>query len=205
MTEAFCGCRGPVVDNLVPLLEARRAHESNQIGHTGEKSSCKWPLKPNNKKPMDKNLEKVKLLARDLRDGKQFPRSPRQTLAGYVLAARAVDKCRAVLLGWEGEYHSNCPLDQRWLKFAEIDYDEFRSFVATGATDDEIVAWIGEHAKKRPRAEIIAWNNKERDLHLSDLPLELQEFMEDYIQQFVPRNRVVHHWFDVYDLEEERI
>ena len=33
----------------------------------------------------------------------------------------------------------------------------------------------------------------------------LQEYMEDYIQQFIPRNRVVHHWFDVYDLEEERI
>ena len=49
------------------------------------------------------------------------------------------------------------------------------------------------------------WNNKERDLHLSDLPLELQEYMEDYIQQFIPRNRVVHHWFDVYDLEEERL
>jgi hypothetical protein len=154
---------------------------------------------------LDKNLEKVKLLACDLRDSKEFPRSPRQTLAGYVLAARAVDKCRAVLVGWEGEYHSNCPLDQRWLKFAEIDYDDFRSFVATGATDDEIAEWIGEHAKKRPRGEIIAWNNKERDLHLSDLPLELQEYMEDYIQQFIPRNRVVHHWFDVYDLEEERI
>ena len=85
---------------------------------------------------MTKDLEKVKLLACDLRGSKQFPRSPRQTLAGYVLAARAVDKCRAVLIGWEGEYHSNCPLDQRWLKFAEIDYDDFRSFVATGATDD---------------------------------------------------------------------
>src|SRR5437867_3376351 len=71
---------------------------------------------------MKENLEKVKLLARDLRDGKEFPRSPRKTLAGYVLAARAVDKCRAVLIGWEGEYHSNCPLDQVWLKFAEIDY-----------------------------------------------------------------------------------
>ena len=47
--------------------------------------------------------------------------------------------------------------------------------------------------------------NRERDLHLSDLPLELQEYMKDYIQQFIPRNRVVHHWFDVYDLEEERI
>src|SRR6266516_5827949 len=126
---------------------------------------------------MNKNLEKVKLLARDLRGGKQFPRSPRETLGGYVLAARAVDKCRAVLVGLKGEYHSNCPLDQRWLKFAEIDYDAFRSFVATGATDEEIAAWIGEQARTRARADIIIWNNKERDLHLSDLPPELQEFM----------------------------
>jgi len=151
------------------------------------------------------NLEKVKLLARDLRDGKQYPRSPRETLGGYVLAARAVDKCRAVLAGCEGEYHSNCPLDQRWLKFAEIDYAAFKAFVASGATDDEIATWIGQNARKRPNAEIIAWNNKERDLRLSELPLELQEYMEDYIPKAIPRNRVVYHWFDVYDLEEERI
>jgi len=157
------------------------------------------------KQNMTENLKKVKLLARDLRDGKQFPRSPRATLAGYVLAARAVDKCRAVLVDWQGEYHSNCPLDQRWLNFAEIDYGNFRSLVATGATDDEIAEWIELNAKKRPRAEIVAWNNKERDLRLSDLPHELQEYMENYIHQYVPRNRVVYHWFDVYDLEEQRI
>jgi hypothetical protein len=154
---------------------------------------------------MSEDIEKVKLLARDLRDGKQYPRSPRETLAGYLLAARAVDKCRAVLVGWEGEYHSNCPLDQRWLKFVEIDYDAFRSFVGTGATDDEITAWISEHARKRPRAGIIGWNNQQRDVRLSDLPPETQEYMEDYIQKFIPRNRVVYHWFDVYDLEEERL
>jgi len=154
---------------------------------------------------MKSNLEKMKLLSRDLRDGKEYPRSPRETLDGYVLAARAVDKCRAVLAGWQGEYHSNCPLDQRWLKFAEIDYDAFKSFLATAATDDEIAAWIGQHAKKRSRAEIIAWNNKERDLRLSDLPPETQEYMEDYIAKFVPRNRVVYHWFDAYDLVEERL
>jgi hypothetical protein len=151
------------------------------------------------------NLEKVRLLARDLRDGKEFPRSPRETIADYVLAARAVDKCRAVLVGWEGEYHSNCPVDQRWLQFAEIDYDAFRAFVATGATDDELVAWIGENAKPRSRAEIIAWSNQLRDTRLSDLPLETQVYMEDYIRKYVPRNRVVYHWFDVYDLEEQRI
>jgi hypothetical protein len=154
---------------------------------------------------MNENLEQVKLLARDLRDGKEFPRSPRETLAGYVLAARAVDKCRAVLVGWGGEYHSNCPLDVKWLTFAEIDYAELRAFVASGATDDEIAVWIGEHAKKRSRSEIIIWNNKLRDQRLSDLSPETQEYMEDYIKKFVPRNRVVYHWFDVFDIEEERI
>lgn len=87
---------------------------------------------------MKENLEKVTLLARDLRNGKQFPRSPRETLGGYVLAARAVEKCRAVLVGRQGEYHSNCPLDQTWLKFAEIDYNAYRAFVSTRATDDEV-------------------------------------------------------------------
>ena len=118
---------------------------------------------------MKENLEKVKLLACDLRNGKEFPRSPRETLGGYVLAARALDKCRAVLAGWQGEYHSNCPLDQTWLKFAEIDYAAYRSFVATGATDDEVSAWVGEQAKKRSRAEVIVWNNQLRDQRLSDL------------------------------------
>jgi hypothetical protein len=154
---------------------------------------------------MKDNLETVELLARDLRNGKEFPRSPRETLGGYVLAARAVDKCRSVLVGWQGEYHSNCPLDKRWLKFAEIDYQVFRAFVATGATDAEVATWIGEQAKKRSRADIVVWNNKERDLRLSDLSPELQESMEDYIASFLPRHRVVYHWFDVYDLEEQRL
>ena len=154
---------------------------------------------------MKKNLEKTKLLSRDLREGKQYPRSPRETLAGYVLAARALDKCRASLVKWQGEYHANCPLDQMWLKFAEIEFEDFKAIVATGASDDAVAAWISKRAKKRPRAEIIAWNNKQREMRLSDLPAELQEYMEDYIPKFIPRNRAVYRFFDVYDLEEERM
>ena len=154
---------------------------------------------------MKKNLEKLKLLSRDLRDGKQYPRSPRETLGGYVIAARALDKCRAVLAGRQGEYHSNCPLDQIWLKFVEIDFNAFKALVATGATDEAVEAWIGKQAKKRSRAEVIAWNNKQRELRLSELPAELQEYMEDYVARFIPRNRVVYRFFDVYDLEEERL
>ncbi len=151
------------------------------------------------------NLEKVKLLARDMRDDKEFPRSPRETLGGYVLAARALDKCRSALVGLEGEYHSNCPVDKRWLDFAEIEYDAFRQFVATGATDDEVAEWISKNANPRPRQKIVVWNNQQRDARISDLPVETQVYMEDYIAKYIPRNRVVYHWFDVYDIEEERM
>lgn len=116
---------------------------------------------------MKEDLDTVKLLARDLRDDKESPRSPREKLGGYALAARALDKCRAALVGWQGEYFSNCPLDQRWLKFAELKYNAFRTFVATGTTDDQVAGWIGEHAKKRPQAEITAWNDREGSVRLS--------------------------------------
>jgi hypothetical protein len=116
---------------------------------------------------MKEDLQTVKSLARDLRDDKESPRKPRETLGGYALAARAVDKCRAVLVGWEGEYFSNCPLDQRWLSFAGIDYEAFKSFVATGATDEQIAEWIVEHAKKRPQSEIDLWNQREGAVRIS--------------------------------------
>jgi hypothetical protein len=147
--------------------------------------------------------DKIKLLAKDLI--KEFPRSPRELLAGYVIAARAVDKCRSVLAGTAGEYHSGCPVDAMFLDFAGISYDQFKDFVATGATDAEIADWIQKTAKQRPRIEIIRWNNELRAKRLCDLPDGIQEYMEDYIPQFVPKNRPVYVFFDVYDLEEERI
>lgn len=116
---------------------------------------------------MEQDMEKVKALARDLRDDKNCPRGPNVKLGGYALAARALDKCRAALVGWQGDYLTNCPLDQRWLKFVEIDYPSFRSYIATGARDDQVESWIGEHAKQRPPAEIEAWNKREGAVQLS--------------------------------------
>ena len=149
------------------------------------------------------NHPNLKLLAPDLT--KNYPRSPRETLAGYVIAARMLDKCRAVLAGTAGEYHFDCPLDNQFLGFAGIDAEQFKAFVATGATDVEVAGWIEQHSKVKDRAEIIVWNNKLRCTRLCDMPINLQEFLEGYIPQFVPKNRPVHVWFDVYDLEEGRI
>lgn len=146
---------------------------------------------------------KPKIPAKDLT--KEYPRSPRDTLAGYVIAARMLDKCRAVLAGTAGEYHFDCPLDNQFLGFAGIAANEFKAFVATGATDAEVAAWIEQHSKIKERPEIVAWNNKLRATRPCDMPIELQQFLEDYIPKFVPKHRPVYVWFDVYDLEEGRI
>lgn len=147
--------------------------------------------------------EKLPSLAKDL--SKDYPRSPRDLMGGFVIAGRMLDKCRAVLNGTNGPYHYNCPLDQRVLNFAGIDAQAFQDFVATGATDDEVDAWIKAHTTVTDRAEVVKWNNMMRDMRLSEMPIELQLYMEDYIPKYVPQGKIVYHWFDVYDYEEKRL
>lgn len=149
---------------------------------------------------MNKNLAS---LAPDLT--KTCPRSPRETLGGYVIAARALDKCRAVLAGTNGEYHFDCPLDRQFFDFTGIDSLAFQDFVATGTGDPEVAEWIIAHSKIKERSEIVVWNNKLRHTRPVDMPPEVQVFLEGYIAEFIPKGRPVYVWFDVYDLEEKRI
>ena len=151
------------------------------------------------------NTRTVTAWANDLT--KDYPRSPRETLGGYVIAARTLDKCRATLAGTAGEYHYDCPLDNFFFAFAEISAYDFKNFVASGASDEGVAEWIGQTAKERSRVEVIKWNNEWRYKRITDMPDAIQEFMEDYIPQFVPA-RIRHHidyFFDIYDAEERRI
>jgi hypothetical protein len=66
-----------------------------------------------------------------------------------MLAARCLDKCRASLVGWQGDYTYNCPMDQQFLAEAELDAQEFKDFVATGADDHEVEQWIQERARSK--------------------------------------------------------
>ena len=149
--------------------------------------------------------QRLQELAFDLRN--QPPRSPRVTLGGYVLAARILDKCRAGLIGQLGEYAYAGPnsLDFTFFDFTGITPAEFEAFVATGADDEAIAQWIGERTTGKSRADVVEWNNQMRDLRLSDVPVEIQVFMEDYIAKHCPSHRPVYHYFDIYDLEEGRL
>ena len=136
---------------------------------------------------------------------KDFPRSPRSTLAGYVIAGRTLDKCRAAIAGTLGEYHFDCPLDNVFFDFIGISAYDFKTFVATGATDEDVAIWIQQNSKVKEPREIIQWNNDYRYKRLSEMPIELQEFLEGYIPENIPANKIVNYWFDVYDIEEGRI
>ncbi len=89
------------------------------------------------------NSNQTQIKAKDLT--KEYPRSPRETLGGYVIAARVLDKCRSVIAGMQGEYHFDCPLDHYFLDYAGISAESFRCLVATGANDEEVAAWITTH------------------------------------------------------------
>lgn len=151
-----------------------------------------------------KNLEQVRALAKDLT--KTYPRSPREMLGGYVIGARCADKCRAFLLGINGEYNYwPCSLAALLFTFTGINPDQFKEIVATGATDEELGDWLKEHSKVQDRQAIIEWNNTMRDLRLSEMAPAVQAYIEDYIPKYVPSHRPVYTYFDVYDLEEQRL
>lgn len=87
------------------------------------------------------------------------PRSPRVRLGGYVHLPRLLDKARAHAAGKIGEYNWNCPLDQRFAAFADVDLAALLDAVKTGKSDCEMLAWLTENSKT-PRTpwEIAAWS-----------------------------------------------
>jgi hypothetical protein len=147
------------------------------------------------------NKQKLQSLARDLT--KKPPRSPREKLGGFVIAARMLDKARADLLGINGEYNFYpCGLGAYLWEFTGLDAPKFKEFVATGATDQEVDEWVRENATQKDPKTIIRWNNEMIGLRLCDLSEGVQEYFEEYIPTFCKPQSKVKFFFDVYDVEE---
>jgi len=148
----------------------------------------------NNKKPITKDLTK------------EFPSSPRDILGGYVILARCLDKCRSFLAGTNGDYNFwPCSLCAELETFTGIDHDDFKDFVSTQPTDDQVAKWVNAKSKVTQKNEIIRWNNKMRDMRISEMHDDMQGFLESYILENLPKHRPVYVWFDVFDLEEGKL
>jgi hypothetical protein len=89
----------------------------------------------------------------------EAPRSPRNRLGNYALIARAIDKGRAAIAGTVGEYHYACPLDQMLFEFKGVQAEEVKKLLASGATDEQVVAWFDSHGTPKTAEEIKAWSS----------------------------------------------
>jgi hypothetical protein len=98
------------------------------------------------------------IIARDLT--KQAPHSPRDRNHGFVIANRAVDKCRAHLAGTPGEYHYDCPLDNMLFTFKGITGEEFKTAVQSSKNYEEVGAWLQAHGTAKTAAEIKTWSDE---------------------------------------------
>lgn len=129
------------------------------------------------------------------------PRSPRTRLGGFVILPRMLDKGRATIIGKNGEFHYDCPLDAHLLKFAGIQAAALKEQLAAGKGDSEILAWITENSATKPLAnEIAAWSAWQDLRAPSDL--ESRRFFNDYHAKLAPHRADVATWFDLLDVDD---
>ncbi len=80
-----------------------------------------------------------------------YPRSPRETMCGWMHLPRFVDKIRLHLAGkLHADYQPNfCKgFDGLWLETAGVEAKEFIEVVRNSATDGEVCDWVLHHVKK---------------------------------------------------------
>ena len=100
---------------------------------------------------------KTPIIARDLT--KEAPHSPRNRTAGFAIASRAVDKCRASMAGTLGEYHYDCPLDNQLFSFKGITGDQFKSAVQAAKNYEDVGTWLLANGTVKTAPEIEDWSD----------------------------------------------
>ena len=80
-----------------------------------------------------------------------YPRSPRETMCGWMHLPRYVDKIRLHLAGkLHPDYQPNFGkgFDGRWLEAAGLKHEQFIEVVKNSVSDGEVCDWVRRNVKK---------------------------------------------------------
>jgi hypothetical protein len=80
-----------------------------------------------------------------------YPRSPRETMDGWMYLPRYLDKIRLHLAGkLHADYQENLGkgFDGMWLKCAGVTHEQMIDVVKKSITDGEVCDWVRKNAKK---------------------------------------------------------
>ena len=129
------------------------------------------------------------------------PRSPRTRLGGYVHLPRLIDKARAVAAGRNGDYHYECPFDQRFFAYTGVNAAAFMAEAKAGRSDSELLAFVSANAQpKRHAVEISAWSAWMEQWTVT-VP-DTRTFFNDVHRRNAPHREDIATWFDWIELDD---
>lgn len=129
------------------------------------------------------------------------PRSPRTRLGGFVHLPRLIDKARAAIAGTNGDYHYDCPMDQKFWFYTGINPEAFLVEVKAGKSDSELLAYVLAHASpKRHPAEIAVWSQWYEQL--TPTPPDTRAFFNDVHRKNAAHREDIATWFDWLELDD---
>ena len=133
----------------------------------------------------------------------QFPRGPRERLAGLAMLARTIDKARAQLGGRIGEYVFDCPMDRQLFATLGVSADEFLQVVARSPDDMAVIAWLrGRNAI--PDDDRLRAHNDAIEGWAPKTESSKARFARDR-EALAPGRSDIVTWTDLIDVEEGRL
>ena len=131
---------------------------------------------------------------------KEAPRSPRIRVGGYAILGRTIDKCRALVAGYIGEYHFDCPLDNMLFGFKGVQGSDFKAQIENGASDQQMAEWLDQVGEKKTPEEIRRWSDEVEASRPYDNP-EKREWFEEQTKPLGldPENTTLFDWLEVDD------
>lgn len=136
-----------------------------------------------------------------------YPRSPRETMCGWMHLPRFIDKIRLHFAGkLHPDYQPNfCKgFDGRWLEAAGVEANSFLEVVRKSITDGEVCDWVFKNVKKS-EAEKAAHRK-----HMLDYPRQDDPEMQARLKMRKEQAGLAHRddiktFVDFIDADEKRI
>lgn len=136
-----------------------------------------------------------------------YPRSPRETMCGWMHLPRFIDKIRLHLAGkLHLDYQPNfCKgFDALWLETAGVEAQQFIEVVRNSITDGEVSDWVRSHVKK---PDSVKAAHRDRMLNY---PRKGDQAMQDRLKMRKEQARLSHrddiqNFVDFIDADEKRL
>jgi hypothetical protein len=135
-----------------------------------------------------------------------YPRSPRETMDGWMHLPRYIDKIRLHLAGQlHPDYQPNFGkgFDGQWLKFAGVTHEQMIDLVKNSITDGQICDWVRQHVKKSA-AEQAAHREAMLAYPKADDAAGLERLQQRKEQAGFPQRDDIRCFVDFIDADEKR-